>query len=156
MHSVLLPPYAPILMESTRAIGYSIEAAIADIIDNCKCIGNKIEADPNDPDPNTNTRQWCICMQDTSDYSIEHLISSWKSIFKGKLRENRDSVIIDKLKAIRVIFISENKNDPFRELIYLKRKSVLLEFINIYLETSKDFETFYKSVRIEDCKKPCR
>lgn len=28
------PPYAPVLMESTRAIGYSIEAAIADIIDN--------------------------------------------------------------------------------------------------------------------------
>ena len=29
-----LPPYAPILMESTRAIGYSLEAAIADIVDN--------------------------------------------------------------------------------------------------------------------------
>ena len=28
------PPYAPVLMESTRAIGYSIEAAVADIIDN--------------------------------------------------------------------------------------------------------------------------
>ncbi len=28
------PPYAPVLMESTRAIGYSIETAIADIIDN--------------------------------------------------------------------------------------------------------------------------
>ena len=28
------PPYAPVLMESTRAIGYSIESAIADVIDN--------------------------------------------------------------------------------------------------------------------------
>ncbi len=28
------PPFAPVLMESTRAIGYSAEAAIADIIDN--------------------------------------------------------------------------------------------------------------------------
>ncbi len=28
------PPFAPMLMESTRAIGYSLEAAIADIIDN--------------------------------------------------------------------------------------------------------------------------
>lgn len=28
------PPYAPSLMESTRAIGYSLEAAISDIIDN--------------------------------------------------------------------------------------------------------------------------
>lgn len=28
------PPYAPVLMESTRAIGYSIESAVADILDN--------------------------------------------------------------------------------------------------------------------------
>ena len=28
------PPFAPVLMESTRAIGYSIESAIADVIDN--------------------------------------------------------------------------------------------------------------------------
>ena len=34
MKSVELPPYAPTLIESTRAIGYSLEAAIADIIDN--------------------------------------------------------------------------------------------------------------------------
>lgn len=29
-----MPPFAPVLMESTRAMGYSLEAAIADIIDN--------------------------------------------------------------------------------------------------------------------------
>ncbi len=29
-----MPPFAPVLMESTRAIGYSLDAAIADIIDN--------------------------------------------------------------------------------------------------------------------------
>lgn len=34
MNYIDLPPYAPTLMESTRAIGYYIEAAIADIIDN--------------------------------------------------------------------------------------------------------------------------
>ena len=34
MRTIDLPPYAPILMESTRAIGYSLEAAIADIVDN--------------------------------------------------------------------------------------------------------------------------
>ncbi len=34
MKTVYLPPHAPTLMESTRAIGYSIETAIADIIDN--------------------------------------------------------------------------------------------------------------------------
>lgn len=29
-----LPPYAPTLIESTRAIGYTLEVAIADVIDN--------------------------------------------------------------------------------------------------------------------------
>jgi hypothetical protein len=34
MKTLHLPPYAPTLIESTRAIGYTLEAAIADIIDN--------------------------------------------------------------------------------------------------------------------------
>lgn len=34
MKTVSLPPYAPTLIESTRAIGYTLEAAIADIVDN--------------------------------------------------------------------------------------------------------------------------
>jgi len=34
MKQIIVPPYAPVLMEATRAIGYSLEAAVADIIDN--------------------------------------------------------------------------------------------------------------------------
>ena len=34
MDKKILIPYAPILVESTRSIGYSFEAAVADIIDN--------------------------------------------------------------------------------------------------------------------------
>ena len=34
MKTKSLPPYAPTLIESTRAIGYTLEAAIADIVDN--------------------------------------------------------------------------------------------------------------------------
>jgi hypothetical protein len=34
MKTVTLPPYAPTLIESTRAIGYTLESAIADIVDN--------------------------------------------------------------------------------------------------------------------------
>lgn len=34
MRTIDLPPYAPTLIESTRAIGYSLESAISDIIDN--------------------------------------------------------------------------------------------------------------------------
>ena len=34
MKEKIVMPYAPILVESTRSIGYSFEAAVADIIDN--------------------------------------------------------------------------------------------------------------------------
>lgn len=34
MKTISLPPYAPMLIESTRAIGYTLESAIADIVDN--------------------------------------------------------------------------------------------------------------------------
>lgn len=34
MKSINLPPHAPTLIESTRAIGYTLESAIADIVDN--------------------------------------------------------------------------------------------------------------------------
>ena len=34
MQEKIVMPYAPILVESTRSIGYSFEAAVADIIDN--------------------------------------------------------------------------------------------------------------------------
>lgn len=34
MEEINLPPFAPVLMESTRALGYSFEAAIADLLDN--------------------------------------------------------------------------------------------------------------------------
>lgn len=39
MKTIELPPYAPTLIESTRAIGYSLEAAVADIIDNSVTAG---------------------------------------------------------------------------------------------------------------------
>lgn len=39
MKSKEVPPFAPILIESTRAIGYSLEAAIADILDNSIAAG---------------------------------------------------------------------------------------------------------------------
>lgn len=39
MRVIDMPPFAPVLMESTRAMGYSLESAIADIIDNSIAAG---------------------------------------------------------------------------------------------------------------------
>lgn len=39
MKTIDLPPYAPTLIESTRAIGYTLESAIADLVDNSIAAG---------------------------------------------------------------------------------------------------------------------
>lgn len=39
MKEIELPPYAPVLMESTRALGYSLESAVADLLDNSISVG---------------------------------------------------------------------------------------------------------------------
>jgi hypothetical protein len=123
---------------------------VAENIQNGKCIGDKIENPENDI---TNSMKWCIWMQDTSDYPIDHFISSEKSIFKGKVIELRDTISINNSKAIRVTLESDNKNDPYRQMIYLKKYSTLFEIINNY-GADKDFETFYNSLTIDETKKP--
>lgn len=123
---------------------------VAENTQNGKCIGNKIENPENDI---TNSMKWCIWMQDTSDYPIDHFISSEKSIFKGQVTELRDTISINNSKAIRVTLQSDNKNDPYRQMIYLKKYSTLFEIINNY-GADKDFETFYNSLTIDETKKP--
>lgn len=137
---------------------YPDNLVFADIVDNCRSVGKKLKYDkPEDPDSpvdSLNTRQWSICMQDTADYSVEYLINSWKLMFKGKIDEQRDSISIDNVKALRVILKENNKDAPYRQLIYLKKYSTLFEIINIYEDTNKDFEKFYNSLTINETAKP--
>ncbi len=123
---------------------------VAENIQNGKCIGDKIENPENDI---TNSMKWCIWMQDTSDYPIDHFISSEKSIFKGQVTELRDTISINNSTAIRVTLQSDIQNDPYRQMIYLKKYSTLFEIINNY-GADKDFETFYNSLKIDEIKKP--
>lgn len=134
---------------------YPSDLELADIIDNCRCVGTKIKNyDTNQGTDSTNTSQWSICMQDTADYSVEYLINSWKLMFKGKIDEQRDSLSIDNVKALRVILKDNNKDAPYRQLVYLKKYSTLFEIINIYEDTNKDFEKFYNSLTINETTKP--
>ncbi len=126
------------------------ENLVVENIQNGKCIGDKIENPENDI---TNSMKWCIWMQDTSDYKNEHFIAIEKSIFKGQVSEKRDTININNTKAIRVILQSTNKKEPYRQMIYLKKYSTLFEIINNYGE-DKDFETFYKSLTIDEINKP--
>ena len=59
MKEKIIVPYAPVLVESTRSIGYSFETALADIIDNSISAGaTNIEISFSSTDP-----QW-LCVQD--------------------------------------------------------------------------------------------
>ena len=56
MKKKIVVPYAPILVESTRSIGYSFEAAVADIIDNSiSAAATEVQIDFSSQDP-----QWLI------------------------------------------------------------------------------------------------
>jgi len=130
---------------------YPNNMALADVIDNCRCVGEKIKnEDKNRGIDSTNTRYWCVCMQDTADYSIDYLISSWKTLYTGQVTEQRDSVIIDNLKALRVMFKNGTPETSYRQLVYLKKYSTLFEIMNISEATSKEFETFCKSISVEE------
>ena len=137
---------------------YPNNLVFADIVDNCRSIGKELKYNkPEDPDPpvdSLNTRQWSICMQDTADHSVDYFINSWKGIFKGQFDEIRDTISIADTKALRVILKSNNKEEPYRQLIYLKKYSTLFEIVNIYEVTNKDFEKFCNSLTINETKKP--
>lgn len=144
-HSVTYPEAGFILK-----FKYPNDVIVADNIDNCICVGLKTKFyDETEAAENDNTRQWCICVRDPDDYSIEYLISAWKSLYKGKVTEQRDSIIIDNLKAIRIVFKSDIPETPYRQLIYLKKYSTLFEIMNVDELTSKDFEMFCESIKIE-------
>jgi hypothetical protein len=129
---------------------YPNNIVLADIIDNCRCVGEKTkEYDANEASERANTNQWCVCMQDTADYSINYLISSWKTVFKGEIIEKRDTVTIGNLKALRVTLKREEPNASYRQLVYLKKYSTLFEIMNLDESTNKDFKAFCESIKIE-------
>jgi len=128
---------------------------VAESIENGRCVGEPIIIEDSLADSDvTNTMRWCVWMNDTTDAnSIDTLISSQKYFFKGKVTEERDFVMLNDIKALRVTFISDNPADPYRQMIYLKKYSILFEIINNY-KPDKDFETFYNSVTIDKLNKP--
>lgn len=125
------------------------DLVLADIIDNCRCVGKKnVNTHKNKATNRISSRQWCICMHDSVDYSIDSLISSWKSIYNGNVIEQRDTITFGNLKALQVILKSKTETASFKHLIYLDKYSTLFEIINIDETSERDFETFYKSISI--------
>ncbi len=74
MEPKIILPYAPILVESTRSIGYSFESALADIIDNSISKGAKeihVKFDSNQP-------QYVAVIDDACGMSEEELLQAMR------------------------------------------------------------------------------
>lgn len=83
MEDKIIVPFAPILVESTRSIGYSFEAAVADIIDNsisAGATGVSIDFQSNDP-------AWLCIMDNGSGMTEEELINAMRYGSKSVLDE---------------------------------------------------------------------
>ena len=120
---------------------------VAESIENARCVGVPF-TDHNFDSDVTNSMQWCIWMEDTTNFPMEKNIAAEKSLLKGQVSEKRDTIIIDNVKAIRVCFTSTNPDDPYRQIIYLKKYSTMFEIINRVYETCNHFETFCNSLKI--------
>jgi hypothetical protein len=120
---------------------------VAESIENGRCVGEPIKPKVADGSV-TNTMRWCIWMNDTATESIDSLITSQKYFYKGKVTEQRENITLNDMKAVRVTFTSNDKKDPYRQMIYVKKYSTLFEIINNY-GADKDFEIFYNSLTIE-------
>jgi hypothetical protein len=135
---------------------YPENIVVADIIDNCICVGErtKFYYEQDEASSEANTNQWCICVFDKSEYTGDYLANSWKEIFKNKFTEQKDSIVVNDIKALQVILKSNDKAEPYIHLIYLEKFSTLFEITNNDESTEKDFETFYNEIKIEKIIKP--
>ncbi len=134
---------------------YPTNFVIANEIDNCLCVGvNTEHYNKNEASFEDNTRQWCICLFDSTQFTSEYIISSWKIPFNGEVIENRDTVTIGNLKALRVTLKSREPKASYRQLIYLKEYSTLFEIMNVDELTSENFKIFWESIKIEKYRKP--
>lgn len=85
MEEKIVVPFAPILVESTRSIGYSFEAAVADIIDNsisAGATGVSVKFQSKDP-------AWLCIMDNGSGMTDEELINAMRYGSKSALDERR-------------------------------------------------------------------
>lgn len=143
---------------------YPNNLVIARQIDNCICVGINTEYyDEDQASPEDNTRPWCICLFDSTEYTADYMISTWKNAFNGEVVEIRDTVTVGNIRAIRAtlrsidpgstyIQFSGIQSSSYIQMIYFNKFSALFEIANQDELTSKDFEIFSKSIKVKELK----
>ncbi len=145
---------------------YPDNLKIAREIDNCLCVGVNTEYYEEDQaSPEDNTRQWCICLFDSTEYTAEYMISSWKKSFNGEVVEIIDTVTVGNIIAVQATLMSIDpgssyirfssiQSSSYIQLIYFNIFSALIEIVNQDELSSEDFEIFWKSIKVEEYNNP--
>src|SRR4051794_16690485 len=87
MKEVILPPAAPAMLESLRALGYSFEAAVADIIDNSVAA----EASRLDIQFRPSPRAYVAIIDDGFGMAGDHLVEAMRHGGIGPSRQRASS-----------------------------------------------------------------
>jgi hypothetical protein len=133
----------------TLTFFYPKSIILLDIVDNCRCVGIKINNKTAEDDPawrKVNSPYWCVCMAD-STFSIENEIKNYKSHFKFDVVANRKIVRIDNDTALSITLTKSN-NEFLIQNIYFKKFGTAFE-INNEKGLSSDYELFLRSLKIE-------
>ena len=128
---------------------YPRSIVLLDIVDNCRCVGMKLDKKSKDDDPvwrKVNSPYWSVCMNDTTS-SIENDIKESKATFKFDVKENRDTVTINNEKALRLTITNSN-NEFLIQQIYFRKFGTSFEVIN-EKGLSPEYEIFLRTLKIQ-------
>jgi len=105
---------------------YPNNLVIAREIDNCLCVGINTEYYEEDQaSPEDNTRHWCICLFDSTEYTADYMISSWKNAFNGEVVVMRDTVAIGNISAVQATLKSINPGSSYTQFSSIQSSSYI-------------------------------
>ena len=141
MKDRVILPYAPILVESTRSVGYSFESALADIIDNSISKRAKeihVKYDSNDP-------QYVAVIDDACGMNEEELLTAMRYGSKSSNDEREeDNTLVDELHEV-----ISHLDEPDRTIVTMKLEGYSYKEISSQLGlTEKNVSV--RLVRVKD------
>lgn len=158
MRVIDMPPFAPVLMESTRAMGYSLESAIADIIDNSIAADAKnveIQFSPYDAVPFISILDDGCGMtkeqiNDAMRYGSQSSLNVRDKMDLGRFGLGLKTASLSQCRCLTVITKKDGKLEARRwdlDEIYNKGTWALLSLTNEEIKSIPQFKTMLKPLK---------
>lgn len=158
MRVIDMPPFAPVLMESTRAMGYSLESAVADIIDNsiaASASNVDIQFSPYDAVPfisildngNGMTKEQ---INDAMRYGSQSSLNTRESTDLGRFGLGLKTASLSQCRCLTVITKQERKLEARRwdlDEIYKKGTWALISLSSEEIQEIPQFQTQLKPLK---------